>query len=107
MPPDTPGDHSSPVDAELLGEDEAEDLLRGICFKTGPPRTVGVELEWLIHDREHPEVPVSHDRLAAAADAVRGTPLDAALTFEPGGQLELSSQPAASSWRASTGPPPT
>ncbi|WP_406390174.1 ergothioneine biosynthesis glutamate--cysteine ligase EgtA [Streptomyces sp. NBC_00887] len=96
MPPDTPGDRSSPVDAELLGEDEAEDLLRGICFKTGPPRTVGVELEWLIHDREHPEVPVSHDRLVAAADAVRGTPLDAALTFEPGGQLELSSQPAAS-----------
>ncbi|MET7367799.1 ergothioneine biosynthesis glutamate--cysteine ligase EgtA [Streptomyces sp. NPDC005566] len=96
MPPDTPGDHSSPVDADLLGEDEAEDLLRGICFKTGPPRTVGVELEWLIHDREYPEVPVSHDRLAAAADAVRATPLDAALTFEPGGQLELSSQPAAS-----------
>ncbi|MFJ8749091.1 ergothioneine biosynthesis glutamate--cysteine ligase EgtA [Streptomyces sp. NPDC102441] len=96
MPPDTLGQHGPPVGAAPLGEEEAEDLLRGICFKTGPPRTVGVELEWLIHDREHPEVAVSHDRLRAAADAVRATPLDAALTFEPGGQLELSSQPAGS-----------
>jgi glutamate--cysteine ligase len=96
MPPDTPGDHGPPMHAASLGEDEAEDLLRGICFKTGPPRTVGVELEWLIHDREHPEVPVSPDRLVAAADTVRTLPLSAALTFEPGGQLELSSQPAGS-----------
>ncbi|MEV0026112.1 ergothioneine biosynthesis glutamate--cysteine ligase EgtA [Streptomyces atroolivaceus] len=96
MPPDALGQHGLPVDAAPLGEEEAEDLLRGICFKTGPPRTVGVELEWLIHDREHPQAAVSHDRLRASADAVRATPLDAALTFEPGGQLELSSQPAGS-----------
>ncbi|MFC5171265.1 ergothioneine biosynthesis glutamate--cysteine ligase EgtA [Streptomyces mutomycini] len=96
MPPETLGRHGPPADAAPLGEEEAEDLLRGICFKTGPPRTVGVELEWLIHDREQPEVAVSHDRLRAAADAVRATRLDAALTFEPGGQLELSSQPAGS-----------
>ncbi|MFD9286811.1 ergothioneine biosynthesis glutamate--cysteine ligase EgtA [Streptomyces sp. NPDC060030] len=93
MPPDTLGQHGPPVDATPLGEEEAEDLLRGICFKTGPPRTVGVELEWLIHDREQPEVAVSPDRRRAAAEAVRATPLDAALTFEPGGQLELSSRP--------------
>ncbi|MGW0790624.1 ergothioneine biosynthesis glutamate--cysteine ligase EgtA [Streptomyces sp. NPDC002911] len=96
MPPDALGQHGLPVDVSPLSEDEAEDLLRGICFKTGPPRTVGVELEWLIHDRGHPEVAVSHDRLRAAADAVRATELDASLTFEPGGQLELSSQPAGS-----------
>ncbi|MFI2780549.1 ergothioneine biosynthesis glutamate--cysteine ligase EgtA [Streptomyces sp. ALB3] len=96
MPPHTLGQHGPPADAAPLGEEEAEDLLRGICFKTGPPRTVGVELEWLVHDREHPEAAVPHDRLRASADAVRATPLDAALTFEPGGQLELSSQPAGS-----------
>ncbi|WP_405386473.1 ergothioneine biosynthesis glutamate--cysteine ligase EgtA [Streptomyces sp. NBC_01102] len=94
MPPDTPGAHGSTVDTQPLGEDEAEDLLRGICFKTGPPRTVGVELEWLIHDSEHPGTAVSPERLRAAADAVRAVPLDASLTFEPGGQLELSSRPA-------------
>ncbi|MFE9909776.1 ergothioneine biosynthesis glutamate--cysteine ligase EgtA [Streptomyces clavifer] len=94
MLPDTPGVHGSTVDVEPLGEDEAEDLLRGICFKTGPPRTVGVELEWLIHDREDPGTAVSPERLRACADAVRAVPLDASLTFEPGGQLELSSRPA-------------
>ncbi|WP_069170034.1 ergothioneine biosynthesis glutamate--cysteine ligase EgtA [Streptomyces griseus] len=96
MPLDTPGDYGPPVEAEPLGEDDAEELLRGICFKTGPPRTVGVELEWLIHDRERPQVAVPPERLRAAADAVRALPLDAALTCEPGGQLELSSRPAPS-----------
>lgn len=96
MPPDTPGVHGPPLPAACLCEDEAQDLLRGICFKTGPPRTVGVELEWLILDGEHPEVPVSRERLMAAADATRELTLSSALTFEPGGQLELSSLPAGS-----------
>ncbi|MFI6730060.1 ergothioneine biosynthesis glutamate--cysteine ligase EgtA [Streptomyces sp. R-74717] len=96
MSSDTPGDHGPPGQAPPLGEDEAEDLLRCICFKTGPPRTVGVELEWLIHHRDQPRVPVPHHRLDAAADILRALPLSAALTFEPGGQLELSSRPAGS-----------
>src|SRR5690349_2478876 len=28
-------------------EAEVEALVRGICFKTGPPRRLGVEVEWL------------------------------------------------------------
>ncbi|MFJ4923341.1 ergothioneine biosynthesis glutamate--cysteine ligase EgtA [Streptomyces sp. NPDC088725] len=79
-----------------LGEDDAEDLLRGIAFKTGPPRLVGVELEWLVHDLHHPEQPVLTRRLEEAFDGLRSVPLHSALTFEPGGQLEISSQPAAS-----------
>lgn len=94
MSSDTPGGHGPPASAPPLGEGAAEDLLRGICFKTGPPRTVGVELEWLLHDREHPHRPVPAHLLEAAATAVRALPLSAALTFEPGGQLELSSRPA-------------
>ncbi|MCI4042227.1 ergothioneine biosynthesis glutamate--cysteine ligase EgtA [Streptomyces sp. TRM75563] len=93
---DIPGATGSRPDAAPLDESGAEDLLRGICFKTGPPRTVGVELEWLIHDREHPHLPVGQERLDSAVEAVRALPLSAALTFEPGGQLELSSQPARS-----------
>ncbi|MFI6647944.1 ergothioneine biosynthesis glutamate--cysteine ligase EgtA [Streptomyces sp. NPDC050529] len=96
MSSDTPGEHGPPGQATPIGEAEAEDLLRCICFKTGPPRIVGVELEWLLHDRELPHVPVPHHRLDAAATAVRALPLNAALTFEPGGQLELSSRPAES-----------
>ncbi|QNE73550.1 ergothioneine biosynthesis glutamate--cysteine ligase EgtA [Streptomyces finlayi] len=94
MPPESPGADRQAERGAPLGESEAEDLLRGICFKTGPPRKVGVELEWLIHDRENPETPVAEDRLGSAADAVRALPLSASLTFEPGGQLELSSAPA-------------
>ncbi|MEU8698885.1 ergothioneine biosynthesis glutamate--cysteine ligase EgtA [Streptomyces sp. NPDC048680] len=94
MSPDAPGGHGPPDHGPPLDEGEAEDLLRGICFKTGPPRIVGVELEWLLHDRDHPRTPVPHHRLEAAAAAVRALSLDAAVTFEPGGQLELSSRPA-------------
>ncbi|ORT57271.1 ergothioneine biosynthesis glutamate--cysteine ligase EgtA [Streptomyces sp. CB03238] len=79
-----------------LAEDEAEDLLRCICFKTGPPRTIGVELEWFVHDLHIPQLPVTPDRLRTAFDGLRSLPLTSALTFEPGGQLELSSPPAAS-----------
>ncbi|MEU7293011.1 ergothioneine biosynthesis glutamate--cysteine ligase EgtA [Streptomyces exfoliatus] len=79
-----------------LTEREAEDLLRCICFKTGPPRTVGVELEWLVHELRDPRIPVRPPRLAAALDTVRSLPLVSSLTFEPGGQLELSSLPAGS-----------
>ena len=96
MPQDTPGVHGPFLPAASLCEDEAQDLLHGICFKTGPPRTVGVELEWLILDHENPERPVSRERLIAAADAARELTLSSALTFEPGGQLELSSLPAGS-----------
>ncbi|AKN74111.1 glutamate--cysteine ligase [Streptomyces sp. PBH53] len=77
-------------------EAEVEALVRGICFKTGPPRILGVELEWLVHSLELPQLPVTPERLAAAHATVRALPLSSALTVEPGGQLELSSPPAAS-----------
>ncbi|MER7956774.1 ergothioneine biosynthesis glutamate--cysteine ligase EgtA [Streptomyces sp. NPDC096030] len=85
-----------PQDGQGLSVDEAEDLLRCICFKTGPPRTVGVEVEWLVHELRDPRLPVPPERLAAAVDTVRSLPLASAITFEPGGQLELSSPPAGS-----------
>ncbi|WOI61235.1 ergothioneine biosynthesis glutamate--cysteine ligase EgtA [Streptomyces fradiae] len=79
-----------------LTEDEAEDLLRCICFKTGPPGAVGVELEWFVHDLRSPYLPVPRDRLDAAFAALRALRLESSLTVEPGGQLELSSPPAPS-----------
>ncbi|WP_129305364.1 ergothioneine biosynthesis glutamate--cysteine ligase EgtA [Streptomyces sp. L2] len=77
-------------------EAEVEALVRGICFKTGPPRTLGVEVEWLVHELRLPQLPVTTERLEAAYAALRTVPLGSALTVEPGGQLELSSPPAAS-----------
>ncbi|QOV44335.1 ergothioneine biosynthesis glutamate--cysteine ligase EgtA [Streptomyces chromofuscus] len=77
-------------------EPEVEALVRGICFKTGPPRTVGVEVEWLVQELRDPQLTVTPERLEAAYAALRTAPVRSALTVEPGGQLELSSPPAAS-----------
>ncbi|MFJ9724056.1 ergothioneine biosynthesis glutamate--cysteine ligase EgtA [Streptomyces sp. NPDC101209] len=79
-----------------LSEAEVEALVRGICFKTGPPRGIGVEVEWLVHELRRPQLPVTPERLDAAYAALRTVPLRSALTTEPGGQLELSSPPATS-----------
>jgi glutamate--cysteine ligase len=101
-------------------EADAEAHVHGICFKTGPPERVGVELEWLIRDPRDPALPVRAEQVAAAlapftaseADTpareqgyqkheerivrykIPALPSGATLTVEPGGQLELSSAPA-------------
>ncbi|MFF7970183.1 ergothioneine biosynthesis glutamate--cysteine ligase EgtA [Streptomyces sp. NPDC007905] len=80
----------------VVTEAEVEALVRGICFKTGPPRTLGVEVEWLVHELRLPQLPVTPERLEAAYATLRTVPLRSPLTIEPGGQLELSSPPAAS-----------
>src|SRR5580693_5467826 len=105
------------VDEEKIDEDTAAEHIHGICLKTGPPRRVGVELEWLVRDARNPGLPVPADRIVAAVApfdtsafdsaaemaAVPGLPTSsqpgalpsgATLTTEPGGQLEISSQPA-------------
>ncbi|MBT2477457.1 ergothioneine biosynthesis glutamate--cysteine ligase EgtA [Streptomyces sp. ISL-94] len=86
-----------------ITETQAEDLIHGICFKTGPPRLLGAELEWLVVDAERPEEPLSSERLRAAHAAARALPLHSRVTVEPGGQLELSSAPAGSLTRCVDG----
>ena len=98
------------IDADGLDEDSAAGHVHGICLKTGPPRRVGVELEWLVRDARDPALPLTAGRIAAAAAAFGAAhgdltglptssrpgilPSGALLTTEPGGQLEISSQPA-------------
>ena len=82
----------------LLTEDAAEEHVHGICFKTGPPGVVGVELEWLVCDGDDDASPVDHQRVATALaglDAPGALPGQGRLTIEPGGQIEISSAPAA------------
>jgi len=93
------GDGQPSGDAgEPLTESAAEAQAHGICFKTGPPGRVGVELEWLVSDGRDPALPVDQRRVTAALSALaapRGLPGRGRLTTEPGGQVELSSAPAA------------
>ena len=53
----------------VIAEEQAAQHIHGICLKTGPPRLVGVELEWLVRDVRDPALPVPAERIAAAVSA--------------------------------------
>ncbi|WP_326595140.1 ergothioneine biosynthesis glutamate--cysteine ligase EgtA [Streptomyces sp. NBC_01803] len=82
---------------DCLTLEEAEAYVKGVCFKTGPPTRVGVELEWLVHDRADARLPVAAERMAEALAPFEtpGTlPHRGGISREPGGQIELSTAPA-------------
>ncbi|WP_089013981.1 ergothioneine biosynthesis glutamate--cysteine ligase EgtA [Micromonospora inositola] len=78
-----------------------------ICFKTGPPRLTGVELEWTVHDAADPARPVDRERLRralgrhspatiGATSLAEPLPGGGSVTVEPGGQVEISTPPRSS-----------
>jgi glutamate--cysteine ligase len=106
------------ADEVVSTRDVAEHYVGLVCFKIGPPRLVGVELEWLVHDIHDPAARLTPARLAEALgkwgprhlrpdhpnqprtdqhhSAPPQLPRGSTVTVEPGGQVELSSQPASS-----------
>jgi len=61
-------------------------------FVARPPssdRLVGIEVEWLTVCLQDPEVPVALEHIRAIAESVT-LPYGSRVTFEPGGQVELS-----------------
>jgi glutamate--cysteine ligase len=83
---------------------DAETYVGSICFKHGPPRLLGVELEWLLQRPSSPQSGPDAAALVAAlgphapttlVDSSPALPLPAgsAVTVEPGGQVELASPP--------------
>jgi len=98
-PPSAPG-----IGRVLRSVDEALEHVHAICFKTGPPRRVGVELEWTVHHADDPGRPIDRSTLRAALGEHTPRTLDpdspqqalpggATLTLEPGGQVEVSTPP--------------
>jgi glutamate--cysteine ligase len=94
-------------DGVLHDLSQAADHISGICFKTGPPRRIGVELEWTVHRSDAPAAYLEATELRTAlgtyAPSALGNPHPGAVlpgggtvTVEPGGQLEISSAPAGS-----------
>jgi glutamate--cysteine ligase len=88
----------------LRTADEALEHVHAICFKTGPPRTVGVELEWTVHHADDPSRPIDPSTLLTALgdhapstldpdSPQRPLPHGGAVTLEPGGQVEISTPP--------------
>ncbi|MGP3968388.1 ergothioneine biosynthesis glutamate--cysteine ligase EgtA [Streptomyces sp. 6N223] len=79
-----------------LTVEEAEAHIRRTCFAYAPPGRTGVELEWLVHDPAEPGRAVAPERLDGALAALDQLPRGGGLSREPGGQVELSTAPAAS-----------
>ncbi len=81
-----------PTPSPTLTLDAARDLVAARSLRPSARLLVGVELEWLVYPATEPRHdPVSLARLQDAVDAVGPLPGGGAITYEPGGQLELSS----------------
>lgn len=91
--------------AEFRDRAEAEAYVASVCFKHGPPRLIGAELEWIVQHSGNPHQQPDIDHLATllgphAPHTVRSDspalplPHGSPITLEPGGQLEISSPPA-------------
>lgn len=78
-----------------LTEAEAEVYISAACFKTGDVGSVGLEIEHIVHDPVDPgrHVPVAEVR--AAMQGVEILPDGGTISYEPGGQLEISTACAA------------
>jgi glutamate--cysteine ligase len=99
-----PAAEHEPLAGVLTSRDEAEAYVASVCFKHGPPRLVGVELEWLVHPAAAPAAPLEAPLLRTALgphaptsldprSAARPLPAGSTVTVEPGGQVELASPP--------------
>ncbi len=93
------------LDSALLStRAAAEAYVGGVCFKLGPPRLIGAELEWLTvrddTDCPRPDLPTLASALGhyapksiAPSSPARPLPGGSYVTVEPGGQIEISSAP--------------
>ena len=80
------------------GDLNVDDVVRHVrerCFHAPSRGQVGVEVEWIVHPIRDPRVRVPLAALKAAAQSAGPLPADGKITYEPGGQIELSSLPAA------------
>lgn len=92
----------------LIGSrEEAEGFVAMVCFKHGPPRLHGVELEWTVHHADDPRRFLDAAVLSGALGEhaprtlVPGSPQlplgrGSLVTVEPGGQVEISAPASAS-----------
>ncbi|MGH8964246.1 MAG: ergothioneine biosynthesis glutamate--cysteine ligase EgtA, partial [Actinomycetes bacterium] len=91
----------------LRSRAEAEVYVASVCFKHGPPRLLGAELEWVVQHSGNPHLPLQARHLADALgphvpqylvpdSSQTPLPHGSTVTVEPGGQLEISSPPCAS-----------
>ncbi|MGW6693434.1 ergothioneine biosynthesis glutamate--cysteine ligase EgtA [Rhodococcus sp. NPDC054953] len=92
--------HTGP--GRLTTRAAAEAYVGGVCFKLGPPRLIGAELEWLTRSPDGHRPALADFRAALGSHAPTTVdarspadplPAGSRVTLEPGGQVELSSPP--------------
>jgi glutamate--cysteine ligase len=104
--PEKSGSASNRTARVLADRAAGEAYVASVCFKHGPPRLTGVELEFTVHHADDPARPLDPELLATALGphtprTLRPespeTPLPAGspVSLEPGGQVEISAHPQA------------
>ncbi|MFE5507925.1 glutamate-cysteine ligase family protein [Amycolatopsis japonica] len=102
--PEKSGSASNATAKVLSDRAEGEAYVASVCFKHGPPRLLGVELEFTVHYADEPARPLDPDDLAAALgphtprtlrpdSPALPLPAGSPLSLEPGCQVEISAQP--------------
>ncbi|MFF0145907.1 glutamate--cysteine ligase [Amycolatopsis sulphurea] len=102
--PDRSGSASVPA---LSDRAAGERYVASVCFKHGPPRLVGVELEFTVHHTGDPARPLDPDLLASALgphaprtlrpeSPAAPLPAGSPVSLEPGCQVEISTLPQSS-----------
>jgi glutamate--cysteine ligase len=82
-----------PVRSLTLGE--ARDHVLKRCFTPCGADLIGLETEWLVVADDEATAHVPFSRLKSAATKAQPLPAESVVTYEPGGQLELSGLPVA------------
>ncbi len=72
---------------------DVESFVRTRCFAPAEHGRIGIELERVVVDAADPWSPVDHAAVSGAVAALADLPGGSRVTFEPGGQLEVSSPP--------------
>jgi glutamate--cysteine ligase len=90
--PSVPGPNGAESAQDELSEDEAEAWIAENGFRHGPAGRIGAELEFLLTPR--PTVGVPSPDLHRARRVLTRLPVPGRVSVEPGGQVELSTDPA-------------
>jgi glutamate--cysteine ligase len=81
---------------KALSETEAEEIIFGTSFDRQQIGRIGAEIEWIVLDPREPNRRIAIKELLNVLDIERAAlPGGGWITFEPGGQLELSTRPFA------------
>lgn len=105
--PEKSGSASNRTARVLADRAAGEAYVASVCFKHGPPRLIGVELEFTVHHADDPARPLDPDVLATALgphtprtlrpdSPASPLPAGSPVSLEPGCQVEISALPQAS-----------